>query len=147
MKIILLVSMVASCLAVLPLEAGAQGCMGRGHGMGPGIGMMGQRGGRLLLDPAGLPALKDKLGLASGQEVAWNAYAEAVTALWNFHDTMQRSAAADPRMMRGQHWSEAQAVHARVWEARDALSKALTQEQRQALDQSVPVPCNGAWVK
>lgn len=138
-------SIIGLCLAAAPFAAGAQNCKmgphgaGPGYGMGGGIGMMGMRGGRMLLDPAELPALKTKLAITSEQEAAWTGYADAVKALWDFH-----GAAGGPpadRQARRERHDAAWDLHSKVWDARDKLRTSLAADQRQQLDQSIPAGC------
>lgn len=123
MKIAILASIIGLTLVAVPSGADAQGCrMGHGPRYGGGIGMMGMRGGAMLLDPSRLSALKEKLAITADQEAAWSGYAEAVKGMWN--------ADSDP-------WKK----HAEVWGARDKLQQVLTADQRQQFDQSIPMPC------
>jgi len=115
-----------------PLTATAQG-----YGPGPGMGPMFQ-------DPAGLPALKQKLGVTAAQEPQWAAYVDAVTTQSrtreSFHQSMptQAMSPAEWQEQREGRQQAMAAILAETRKSRDALSAVLDPPQRAILERETP---------
>lgn len=137
-------------LILCSTTAFAQGMGGGPMGPGAGIGgpaMMGGQGmmgpGRFLVDPATLPALKQKLGITAEQDNQWKGYADAVAGAWDTRQGMRQSAGAamtpeELAQVRDTHRQAMQQIHAQVLGARDTLYAVLSPDQRRILDASAP---------
>jgi len=132
--------MAAALLASLGLAAEAN-AQGMGQGMG-GPGMMGMGAGRMMVDPATLPALKAQLALTPAQEAAWTSYAEGVSAAAETRQRMQDSARdlpmAERMATRGDRQAVGAQVHEEINQRRAALYYLLSADQRTILDREAP---------
>ena len=134
-------------LTLVPLATAS--AQGYGNGpMGGGGGLMGP--GRFILDPANLPALKTKLAITSEQEPQWAAYSKEVSNVWETRQAMRQSMQDQPmtqaerQEVRTAHQEAGTEIRAELQKSRNALSAALTPEQRNIFDQETPaLPENG----
>ncbi len=144
-------------------QPGAMGYQGMGPGMmggqtgyqGMGPGMMGGHMGfsKLTTDTVAvdryLADLKARLGIATDQETAWNAYAQAVktqiSTHTDVHNTMHGSVAQNPLERTGQHLTAMETMlgqNKAVFEAYRTLHAQLGAKQRAVADQ-LSWPCHG----
>ncbi len=133
--------MIAALVASVGLAAGA-GAQGMGPGMGRGPGGPGMMAGQMLINPDMLPELKAKLAITPAQEPAWAAYADSVKAMAatreKMHDGVREMPMAERMASRDDRRTVGAQMHREINDRREALSKALSADQRTILDREAP---------